>query len=39
MIANSAGLCSGVYTGIIEARNLDTNQPDDTVTVDVLFAL
>jgi hypothetical protein len=39
MVANSAGLCSGVYTGQVEAHRLDTNQPDDTVTVEVSFAL
>lgn len=37
MIANSAGLCSGVYTGQVTARTLDTNALDDTV--EVSFAL
>ena len=37
MIANSAGLCSGVYTGEVNAFKLDTNQLDDTV--EVSFAL
>jgi len=37
MVANSAGLCSGVYTGQVEAHKLDTNLLDDTVNVS--FAL
>ncbi|BBX26511.1 hypothetical protein [Mycolicibacterium alvei] len=37
MIANSAGLCSGVYIGQVTAHTLDTNTLD--ATVEVSFAL
>ncbi|CQD12078.1 hypothetical protein A5731_25515 [Mycolicibacterium conceptionense] len=37
LVANSAGLCSGVYIGEVTAHTLDTNALDDTV--EVLFAL
>jgi len=39
MVANSAGLCSGVYNGEVKAHKLDTGQLDDTLPVEVSFAL
>jgi hypothetical protein len=38
MVANSAGLPSGVYVGVVQPYRLDTNQQDG-LPVEVSFAL